>query len=148
MAVVDLQVLSDALAGDGEASGLDIASTLITVDGGGYPFVCLLSKRQLTVRATQVVALVQSRRTLANLERVGRATLHLVHDDASVVATLELHSALAMQGGTLLYFEVSTLESERRSTILTPIMYQLDEGILVREGSSIEELMDGLDAKD
>lgn len=144
MAVVDFQLLSDALAGGGEAGGLDTASTLITADGEGYPFVCLLSSRQLTVRATQVVALVQSRRTLANLERVGRATLHLVHDGASVVAKLELHSTRVIAGRTLLYFEVSNLEAERHSTILTPIMYQLDDDILAHEGSSVQQILDEL----
>jgi len=142
MAVANLQLLRDALAKVGESGELDAASTLLTVDKDGYPFVCLLTSRQLAVHATQLVALVQSRRTLANLEGSGRATLHLVHDGASVTANLELRSSRTNHERTLLYFDVASLEAERRSTILTPIMYHLDDHILAREGADIHETLE------
>jgi len=148
MAVVDFERLSDALSASGKVGDLDTASILITVDGEGYPFVCMLSSRQLTVRGRQLVALVQSRRTIANLERGGRAALHLVHNDASLLARLQMHSTRTTDDQTLFFFEVSTLESERRSTILMPITYQLDEEILAREGLTIQEIVGQLDGCD
>ena len=138
---MDFEWLADALSEQGRVGNLDNASALITTDGEGYPFVCLLSSRQLAVRAHRVVALVGSRRTIANLERNGRATLHLIHDGASVLAKLELKSTRLLDAKMLVVFEVSMLDAERRSTVLTPIKYLLDAEILASEGSTIQEVI-------
>lgn len=142
MALANLQVVADALATHGEVGALDRAFVLMTVDDEGFPFACLLSSRQLAVREQRLVALVQSKRTTANVQRDGRATLHVIHEGASVLARLQMTSLRALEAKALLYFDVMLIESERRTTILTPVMYQLDQAILDYEGPSVAEVIE------
>ena len=145
MAVADLQVLAAALASHGEVGTLDQAFVLLTVDSEGFPFACLLSSRQIAVRTEQLVALVDSRRTTANLAGDGRATLHVIYGGASLLARLQISSIQKLKTTNLFFFEVLVIESDRRSTILTPIMYQLNQEILDQEGPSVNEIMKSVD---
>lgn len=145
MAIAGFEVLTAVLSRQGESGSPDQAFALLTVDSGGFPFVCLLSTRQLAVRGEHIVALVHGRRTASNLERDGRATLHVIHEGASVLAGLQVSSLKELEMKTLFFFDVVTIESERRSTTLTPIAYHLDQDVLDAEGPSVSEIMKSID---
>ena len=117
------------------------AAELITVGEDGFPFCCLLSRRQLTVRQRAVVALVHGRRPNAQLGARGVATLSFVHDNAFVLARLSVESSRPSASGTIWTFNLVGGEVDSRAELLRPISYAapaLDRA----EGDSIDELLD------
>lgn len=70
-------------------AGLPVAGTwepvfvLLTVDPGGEPRICLLSRAELEAQPRVLRVALRSARTSANLRRTGVAVLHVVDDTAS-----------------------------------------------------------------
>jgi len=86
-----LEALESLLDTAGAGDGMSPVLELVTVDGEGFPFCCLLSCRQIVVRAgapaggepgANVLALLRGSRPNAHLASNGLATLSFVADDA------------------------------------------------------------------
>lgn len=129
---VPVEVL-EALAGRPMVGEWDVMLPLLTVDDGGFPHVCLLSRAELDADDQHVYAVLASPTTIANVRRDGRATLVVVGEDAAVYC--KLRAALSTDDWDWLGVTFA-VESVKRDGIGIPLRapkYLAAESVQVNE---------------
>ena len=89
-----------ALEGSPRVGEWEVFFPILTVDGDGYPHVCLLSRAELAADEYHVFAVVASGTTIENIRRDGRATLVVFGPGSGTYCKL-LAVATATEGGAL-----------------------------------------------
>lgn len=90
----------NTLIGYPEVGVSDIMIPLLTVDNGGYPHVCLLSRAELDADTNHIYAAVASTVSKSNILRDQRATLIIFTPSAAYYSKLDV--ALTKEDGNLL----------------------------------------------
>ncbi|MCP2320168.1 hypothetical protein APR12_005549 [Nocardia amikacinitolerans] len=80
--------------------------SFLTIDAGGFPHVCLLSRAELDTDGEHVFAVLASRGSIGNIERTETATLMVVGEETALYLKLRVHKR----------FE----EDDRRGFVLVP----------------------------
>lgn len=112
-----LRVLRSEAADDGWAP----VWPLLTCDGDGRPRVCMLSPGQVraTTSGDALLCVVRSRRTTANLQRTGAATMVVVDGCNACYLRLTVSRSTAQtDGGVVVAFDV---EGEERDSVGVPL---------------------------
>jgi hypothetical protein len=146
-----LQALASLLDAAGSTAAGDLAPVLelLTVDDDGFPFSCLLARRQLVIERgretpaspeASVFALLSGRRPNAHLASRPRASLVFVVDDAHVVLRLEVVESRPLAGATVWTFRPVGGSLDRRAAVLVPIAYRAED-LDAAEGAPLLELL-------
>lgn len=132
--VTDEGDLLALLRGAPEVEHDEQAFVFLTVDESGYPNPALLSRAELDVgRDGEVLAVVASTRTKANLARDGKATLIAVQGPTAHYAKLRmLHRAEEgrLLGGT---FEIVEHKRDSLGIELSPIIFRATASVAEME---------------
>lgn len=117
--------LARMLHGRPAAGQREQAFPFLTVDGAGYPHVALLSRAELGVSrdGREVLAVIASTRTVANLGRDGRAGLIAVEGTTAHYAKLGVTRTIA--GGAVTGYAMTVTEHKADSLgiALTPVTF-------------------------
>jgi hypothetical protein len=142
--------LARLLAGQPAIGDREQAFPFLTVDEHGFPHVALLSRAEIGVSpdGSEVLAVVASRRTRANLERDGRAGLIAISGTTAHYA--KLHMVRSIQSGVALGCGMRVIEFKADSLgiPLSPISFSPTAEIARLEsweasGQLLRELADG-----
>lgn len=119
--------VADLLRGVPEIGAHEQAFPFVTVDPGGYPHAALLSRMELEVGpgGDDVRAALRSRRTRANLNERGHATLIAVRGDTAHYVKLNLVRTRVVDDLQACVFEVVEHKPDSLGIALTPITYQV-----------------------
>ena len=110
------------------------AFPFITVDAGGFPHPALLSRAELEVGpAGELHAALRSRRTRANLERSGLATLIAVEGRTAHYVKLRVARSLAVHDLLACVFEVVEHKPDSLGIPLAPVTYEVTAEITQAE---------------
>jgi hypothetical protein len=101
----------------------EAAFPLLTVDDEGFPHVCLLSRAELEADGGEVRAVIASRRTRANLERSGHATLVVVEGTTAHYLKLVLERSHLVDERLAAAFTVADHHADSLGIPLTPLGY-------------------------
>jgi hypothetical protein len=117
------------------------AFPLLTVDENGYPHVALLSRAEIEVGtdAAEILAVVTSRRTGANLRRDGRAGLIAVN--GMVAYYVKLRVARMLEAGKALgcAMIVTEYKADSLGIPLQPISFVTTAEVAQMEGWDVSE---------
>ena len=107
------------------------AFPFITVDAGGFPHPALLSRAEMEVgpAGDDLHAALRSRRTRANLERSGLATLIAVEGRTAHYVKLRVARSLAVHDLLACVFEVVEHKPDSLGIPLAPVTYEVTAGI-------------------
>lgn len=126
-------VIVELLVGRPGIGTTEQAFPFVTVDSEGFPHVCLLSRMELDVVGDEVRAVIASRRTDANLERSGQATLIAVAGMTAHYLKLRLVRQVRVEGVLAAALVVVDHIADSLGIPLTPITYTVPEGLDARE---------------
>lgn len=105
---------------------------LLSVDGSGFPHVCLLSRAELQADARYVYAVLASSTTVGNLRRSRAATLLVVlGDSARYLKVRVVHIGEPKPAEVV--FEVVTAARDSLDIRLTPPQYLVADSLPVTE---------------
>ncbi len=127
------EVVVELLAGRPSIGTTEQAFPLVTVDSEGFPHVCLLSRMELDVVGDEVRAVIASRRTGANLERSGHATLIAIAGTTAHYLKLRLERQARVEGVLAAALAVVDHVADSLGITLSPITYTVPEGLDARE---------------
>jgi hypothetical protein len=107
------------------------AFPFLTVDESGYPHTALLSRSELDVDPGrgQVIAVISSPRTRANIGRDGRAAVIAVDGEAAHYLKLQAARSFTEDGVLACAFDVVEHKRDAAGVPLTPISYRTSEEI-------------------
>lgn len=113
----------------------DQAFLLITVNEGGIPEVCVLSRTELRpgVGDADLAAVIASRRARANLTRRPVATIVAVADDAVYVLTCNVVRRLDEADASAVVFAVADQRRDSVGVALRPLQFRVEERLRVDE---------------
>jgi hypothetical protein len=126
-------VVIELLAGHPGIGTTEQAFPFVTVDPEGFPHVCLLSRMELDVIGDEVRAVIASRRTGANLERSGQATLIAVAGMTAHYVKLRLARQARVEGVLAAALVAVDHVADSLGITLSPITYIVPEGLDERE---------------
>lgn len=133
MAVRVPDAVAELLIGRPSIGATEQAFPFVTVDEKGFAHVCLLSRMELDVVDDELRAVVASRRTGANLERSGRATLIAVAGTTGHYLKLRVVRQAHVEGVLAAALVVVDHIADSLGIALTPITFVVPEGLDVRE---------------
>ena len=115
------------LDGTSEVGAEEQAFPFVTVDADGFPRPALLSRTELEVGpdGADLRAALRSRRTRANLERSGCATLIAVEGDTAHYVTLRLVRSATVHDLLACVFAVVEHRPDSLGIPLAPIRYRV-----------------------
>ncbi|MFC4942994.1 hypothetical protein [Pseudonocardia sp. GCM10023141] len=123
----------DQLAGPPVADTWEPVFPLLTVDPGGEPRVCLLSRAELVPRSGAVLCALRSRRTTANLRRTGIAVLQVVTGTVSWSVRTRIGREIADLGGLAVELLVTDVERDTLGIPLRPMTCLADAALAATE---------------
>ncbi len=117
--------LASLLAGRPDAGAAEQAFPFLTVDEAGFPHVALLSRAELDVTADggDVLAVIASRRTRANLTRNGRAGLIAIAGTTAHYAKLRVLHAIDTPAAIGCVLQVTEHKADSLGIPLSPISF-------------------------
>jgi hypothetical protein len=138
------------LAGQPVIGAREQAFPFLTVDEGGFPHVALLSRAEVGVSpdGSEVLAVVASRRTRANLERDKRAGLIAIGGTTAHYAKLHVVRSIQSGGALGCGMRVVEFKADSLGISLSPISFATTAEIARLEsweasGQLLRKLADG-----
>jgi hypothetical protein len=141
------EVLRGLLDGRPAVGDREQAFPFLTVDEAGFPHVALLSRAEIRVGpdGREVLAVVASRRTRANLERDGRAGLVAVEGTTAHYAKLRVGRAIDAGGVLACAMSLTEYKADSLGIPLSPVSFVTTVEIARLEGwAASEELLQRL----
>lgn len=142
--------LARLLAGQPAVGATEQAFPFLTVDEGGFPHVALLSRAEVGVSpdGSEVLVVVASRHTRANLERDGRAGLIAVGGTTAHYAKLHMVRSIQSAGALGCGMRVIEFKADSLGIPLSPISFPATAEITRLEsweasGQLLRKLADG-----
>jgi hypothetical protein len=123
--------LARLLDGRPAAGVREQAFVFLTVDQAGFPHVALLSRAELAVSpdGREVLAVVASRRTRANLERDGRAGLVAVDGTTAHYAKLRVVRTIDAGGSIGCAMTLAAYQADTLGIPLSPVSFVPTAGL-------------------
>jgi len=122
------------LAGAAADGASEAVCPFLTVDPDGFPRVCLLSRSEIFADRSTVGCVFRSRRTKANLQRDGRATLIVVGATSTYYCRLAARRLLSDETGALaVEFSVEAEEVDTLHILLHPMTFEVTPELRLEE---------------
>ena len=125
--------LAPLVAGDVAIGQEEQVFALLSVDPDGSPRSCALSRTEIAVDGTAVHVVLHARRTTANIERAGRATLIAYDGDDIVALRLVLATTVADAGLFAARLDIVDAETDSLGIPLRPASFVPTDALSVQE---------------